>query len=97
MSRLEQIETEPADVLTVRLGTGGRIVIPARVRARLGWGPDEHLRLKVHDDGLVVESVVAGWRRARDLFQKYDRGRGSMVDELIAERRAEARREDEER
>ena len=83
---------------TVRLGSGGRVVIPAEMRAAMGWSPDEPLRLRRVDGEVRIESVADGIRRAqalvREAFGPSD-GR-SMVDEFIAERRAEARREEEE-
>ena len=73
----------------VRLGTGGRIVIPAELRRRMGWKADEALRIRMVDGEVKIESVMAGIRRAQEMFARYDKGSGSIVDELIADRRAE--------
>ncbi len=83
----------PDRSITVRLGANGRIVIPAAIRAQMGWKTDEPLRLRLDDEGVRIESVMDGVRRAQALFRKLDKGTGSMVDELIAERRAESLRE----
>ena len=80
----------------VRLGSGGRVVIPAEVRSRMGWKPDEALRIRIVDGEVRLESISDGVRRAQSLFRKFYKGEGSLVDELIADRRAEAAREEEE-
>ncbi|MFT4299407.1 MAG: AbrB/MazE/SpoVT family DNA-binding domain-containing protein [Aeromicrobium sp.] len=73
---------------TVTVGKQGRIVIPAEVRAALGLEPGEELRVSVEGRAVVLQrqrdAVRALWG-----YAKRDDGR-SLVDELIAERRAAA-------
>ena len=75
----------------VQLGAQGRLVVPAPIRKALGFRPGEMLVARVEDDHLVVEKPESVERRIRDRFRK-SRGR-SLADELVAERREEARRE----
>ena len=78
------------------LSANGRIVIPAAIREELGFAPGDTLLMDVEDGVLHIESYPARIRRIQREFAQYiDPGR-SLADELIAERRAEARREDEE-
>jgi AbrB family looped-hinge helix DNA binding protein len=79
----------------VRIGRQGRIVIPAEIREELGLQEGERLNARVEDDRLVLESRLAALERLRRRFREGARGR-DLVAELIAERRAEARRENEE-
>jgi AbrB family looped-hinge helix DNA binding protein len=74
---------------TARLGSGGRIVVPAELRQRMGWKQDDALRFRVVDGRVEIESVMDGIRRAQRIFAERDKGGGSLVDELIADRRAE--------
>jgi AbrB family looped-hinge helix DNA binding protein len=74
---------------TARLGSGGRIVVPAELRQRMGWKQDDALRFRVVDGHVEIESVMEGIRRAQRIFAEHDQGGGSLVDELIADRRAE--------
>jgi AbrB family looped-hinge helix DNA binding protein len=79
----------------VRLGRQGRIVIPVEIREELGLEEGERMIARVEDERLVLESRLAAFERLRKEFREGARGR-DPVAELIAERRAEARREDEE-
>ena len=75
----------------VQFGVQGRVVVPAPIRKALGFRPGEILVARVEDDHLVIEKPESVERRIRDRFRKV-RGR-SLADELVAERREEARRE----
>ncbi|MEX0782673.1 MAG: AbrB/MazE/SpoVT family DNA-binding domain-containing protein [Dehalococcoidia bacterium] len=76
-----------------RLGTRGRLVIPAAIRRQLDLCEGEPLVIEVQDRTLVVSSPLAGLRRAQAIAAKYKRPGVSVVDEFIAEKRAEAARE----
>ena len=77
----------------VQLGAQGRVVVPAPIRKVLGFRPGEALVARVEDDHLVIEKPASVERRIRDRFRKS--GGRNLADELIAERREEARRENE--
>jgi len=78
----------------VRLGPQGRLVIPAPVRRALNLRPGDVLVLQIDNDRLILERREAILARLQALFaDAVPQGR-SLVDELIAERREEARRED---
>ena len=86
----------PQDRYSVELGDRGRIVIPAEVRRRLGLKEGDKIALTVEPDGEIrLLSFREVARRARGMFAHIAPGR-SLVDELIAERREEARMEEEE-
>lgn len=77
----------------VQFGAQGRVVVPAPIRKALGFRPGDTLVARVEDDHLVIEKPESVERRIRDRFRK-SRSR-SLADELVAERREEARRENE--
>lgn len=77
---------------SVRIGAQGRIVIPAELRKELGIQPGEQLIARAEDGRLVLERRDAILARLQALFAHIPAG-VSLADELIAERRAEARRE----
>jgi len=79
----------------LRLGDRGRLVLPSRLRKRLGLKTGEKLVLTVEDDGMM---------RLGSLREQLDRTRGFLAsisperclsDELIRGRREENRRESE--
>jgi AbrB family looped-hinge helix DNA binding protein len=81
----------------VRIGTQGRIVLPREIREALGAEEGATYIARVEDGRLVLESRQVILERLRAHYRDVVPPEVSLVDELIAERRAEARREAEER
>lgn len=79
----------------MKVGPQGRIVIPAALRKSLGVVPGDELVARMEGQRLVLESRAAAGARVRGML-KHLATDVSVVDELIADRREEARREDEE-
>lgn len=77
----------------VRLGSNGRLVVPAAVRRALGVAEGDELSLALVDDELRVTTVRAAVRRAQRVMAQRVPTERSLADELIAERRAAAARE----
>lgn len=71
------------------------MVIPANLREELHLGQGEVLVAHVDGDRLVLERRQAVLDRLREAFSAAVPRTTSLVDELIAERRAEAAREDQ--
>jgi AbrB family looped-hinge helix DNA binding protein len=79
------------------LGDRGRVVLPADVRAALGLEAGSRMLLSTERDGslrLRPYRLVAD--QGRGMLAGLVPAGGSMVDELLAERRREAAREDRE-
>ncbi|MCL2455424.1 MAG: AbrB/MazE/SpoVT family DNA-binding domain-containing protein [Micrococcales bacterium] len=74
---------------TATMGHKGRIVVPLELRRRHGW--DEGSTLVFVDDGTTVNVMSAD--DALAAFRASVASTPSPVDELIAERRAEAEAE----
>jgi AbrB family looped-hinge helix DNA binding protein len=85
---------KPTAHYSVTIGERGRIVLPAQLREELGLRPGERLIITADPEGGF--RAISARERARQLFGLYrDLAPGrSLADELIAERRAEASRED---
>jgi len=75
----------------------GRLVLPAELRARLKIRDGDKVSLTVEADGAVVlQTRAVAIQRLRGMFMR-PRKQGRLAsDELIAERRREARKEDRE-
>src|ERR1700735_3654437 len=95
MATLEQSVKRVLQAKTV-LAANGRIVIPAAIREKLGFKPGEALLMDVVDGVLRIESYPTRIRRIQQEFAKYIKPGVLASDELIAGRREEARREEEE-
>ena len=73
----------------------GRVTIPAQIRRAAGIEPGAPLVVYVEDGRVVLETrEQLAERLRRDVAAAWT-GEGSVVDELIADRRAEAAREDQ--
>jgi AbrB family looped-hinge helix DNA binding protein len=76
-----------------KLAPNGRIVIPAVIREQMGFAPGDTLLMEVEDGVLRVESFDARLARIQDELMQLVGPERMLSDELIAERRAEAWRE----
>jgi AbrB family looped-hinge helix DNA binding protein len=79
-----------------RLGPDGRIVIPAECRKRFGLQPGDTVVVDADEHGLHLRSMAQVIKEVQEFFAPYRVEGVSVVDELIADRRAEAAREDAE-
>ena len=76
------------------MAENGRLVVPAPLRQQLGLAKGGKLVASVRDGALVLETYENAMERVRRLAQSYLGSGGSVVDELLAERREEAAKED---
>ena len=76
-----------------KVSEGGRVVIPAELRARHGIAIGDSLLWVEDEHGLRLVSPRAALRRAQQLAAKYKRPGVDEVDEFIRDKRAEAARE----
>jgi len=79
--------------ITLRVAEGGRIAIPAEVRERLGMEVGTELVLTLEGDHAKLMNAKAARRKAREKVRRYAPPNASLSKELMAERKAEARRQ----
>jgi AbrB family looped-hinge helix DNA binding protein len=79
-----------------RISANGRIVIPAALREQLGVRSGDPVLMEVEDGVLRIETYATRIDRIQREVAQYIPAGVSLADELIAERREEARREEEE-
>jgi len=85
-------------MIQLTITQGGRIVIPAKIRKAMNLSVGDKLECNINDGELVMTTKRERIQKAKKTLQKYfnpDPDR-SMVDEFIAERRAEQAKEDAE-
>ncbi|QTD46083.1 AbrB/MazE/SpoVT family DNA-binding domain-containing protein [Ottowia testudinis] len=83
---------------TLAISDNGRVLVPAALREELGFKPGTRIYAEVKDGSLVLTSASqrTAQRRAyfADLMKRLNVPEdASLVDEFIAERRAEAARD----
>ncbi|MCL4861351.1 MAG: AbrB/MazE/SpoVT family DNA-binding domain-containing protein [Caldilineaceae bacterium] len=84
--------SEQLQGVEVQVGPQGRLVIPASLRRAWQIERGQILIARLDGERLVLEKPAQVLRRVKGRFAAL-RGQPSLADELIAERRAEARRE----
>ncbi len=77
----------------VAMGEGGRLVIPARYRQALGLRDGDEVIVWLDGEELRILTPGQALRRAQVLLRRYVPAERSLADEIIDERRREARRE----
>ncbi len=75
-----------------RVNENGRVVIPSSFRKALGIEVGDEVVLRIEDDELRITTQQRRIQRAQRRARKYVKG-SSLVDELLAERRAAAKHE----
>lgn len=83
---------ENAAPVDVSLGRQGRLVIPASLRRSLGLEEGDRLVARQDGNRLVIEKLEQIKQRLKARFAQVPAER-RLVEELIAERRQESRRE----
>jgi antitoxin component of MazEF toxin-antitoxin module len=76
-----------------RLIEGGKLIIPAAMRKSLGLATGDIVTLELHDGDLRIKTQRKALAEARAILREHVPAGVSLVDELIAERHAEERRE----
>ena len=66
-------------------------MVPLKLRRELGLNEKSKLLIRVEDGGLRVETQEVALRRLQQYLRKFKKSGESVVDEFLAERRAEAR------
>jgi AbrB family looped-hinge helix DNA binding protein len=80
----------------LKIDSAGRIVIPAEMRAAMRVKPGDTVTAEVIEGVFRIVSPHVALKRAQAIARKVIPPGVSLVNELIAERREEARREAEE-
>ena len=86
-------EKVPRIVDRVSVDDAGRVVIPAKMRSALGIEGGQNLTISMEGDMITLQTLQSVIRNAQVLARKKRKTKGSVVDELMAERRAEAAKE----
>jgi AbrB family looped-hinge helix DNA binding protein len=77
----------------VELGAGGRLVIPAPMRAALGIKIGDRLMVRLDGNELRVHTYEEGLRQAREIVGKYLPANADPVDDFLKWKRQQAKME----
>ena len=74
-------------------GGRGKLVIPTAFRREMGVKPGDTINMELDEGEFRVRSLMAAIRRVQARMRELNPGGRSLVEELIAERRAKAARQ----
>jgi AbrB family looped-hinge helix DNA binding protein len=82
------------EIIHAKLDSAGRLLVPAELRESLGLRPGSTVVLRVEGDGLHIVSQYRLMEEAQAYFRQFIPEGVSLAEELIAERRREAAKDD---
>ena len=74
----------------VKISKEGRVLIPANMRAELGFVASTNLCITVENGEIRLFDRAGALKRARNITRQFTKPGTSIVDALIASRRAES-------
>lgn len=84
------------ETFTVQVDGSGRVLLPAKIRKQLKLQPGSQLVGQVNQEKLVLQTRMQALRDAQAYFSQFRPKNGKLLsEELIEDRRREARRERE--
>jgi bifunctional DNA-binding transcriptional regulator/antitoxin component of YhaV-PrlF toxin-antitoxin module len=85
----EQSIGESGDRAILGIDKDGRVTIPFALRQQMKIGADGRISASIENGELRLVAPAVALQRLKAAIRKLDRGDGSVVDELIRDRRAE--------
>ena len=76
-------------MMNMKMSDGGRVVIPVEIRNAMGLREGDTVRWELRGGEAVLTTRLAQMREAQAMVRQYVPASASLVDELIADRRAE--------
>lgn len=81
-------------MIQMKVSDGGRVVIPAEIRQSMGLKEGDIVLWELRDGVATLTTRLAQLRQAQALVRQYVPEGVSLVDDLIADRRAENARDE---
>lgn len=92
--RMTLLADTALDTHKATIGPQGRVVVPAPIRKALNWDEGTVLTFEVRDGQIVVTDQLSALRQFQEYAQSLIPPGTDVLEDFLAERRAEARRED---
>jgi bifunctional DNA-binding transcriptional regulator/antitoxin component of YhaV-PrlF toxin-antitoxin module len=90
---MEHVAQPRAVSVVLNVTEDGRVIIPAKALAELGIEAPGSVNASLVEGEVVLDTLAATVKRMQAYYRQFIPEGVSLVDELIAERRAEAERE----
>ena len=82
--------TQASELQRIRIDKAGRLVVPVGIRKALGIENEQTLTARLVDGGVHLQTLDAGLERVWAIAKRRGKTTLGVVDDFIAERRAEA-------
>lgn len=69
------------------VAANGRVLIPANMRAALGWHGGSLILARLVEGAVILEPVEAAIARAQAMVSRYVPQNSGLIDELVSERK----------
>ena len=76
-------------MIAMKMSEGGRVVVPSEIRQSMGLKDGDTVLWDMRDGAAVLTTRLAQMRVAQAMVRQYVPAGVSLVDEIIADRRAE--------
>ena len=76
--------------IRTKIGAGGRVIIPFLIRERLHFSVGDEVVLQVKEEELCITTVDQALSQLQQKVKARNKGKISLVNELLARRRKEA-------
>jgi len=76
--------------IRTKIGAGGRVIIPSLIRERLNFSVGDEVVLHVKEEELCITTVEQALSQLQQKVKARNKGKISLVNELLATRRKEA-------
>ena len=87
------MQTNSHEIYRVKVDSAGRVIIPTAMRERFGIRQGDEVVIDVDEGGMHLKTQAQVIRDFQDYFTQFTTPGVSLVDELLRERREEAKRE----
>ena len=81
-------------MIAMKMSEGGRVVVPSEIRQSMGLKDGDTVLWDLRDGVAVLTTRLAQMREAQAMVRQYVPAGVSLVDEIIADRRAENARDE---
>ena len=81
-------------MISMKMSEGGRVVVPSEIRQSMGLKDGDTVLWDLRDGVAVLTTRLAQMREAQAMVRQYVPAGVSLVDEIIADRRAENARDE---
>ena len=79
--------------IRTKIGVGGKVIIPSSFRKNVHWNIGDDIILQIKDNDIIMTTADQALKKLQAKLKLHNTDKKSLVDDLIAMRREEAKNE----